>query len=622
MGSTKEARAQAEGRSRRAWRDLVVLARLLPQVSTAHTVLGVVLAVGSAALTIAFSFAAGAAVGDVADPDGGSATGTIAVVAGLFLVRQLFTLASGINSLRLVRHVNGMLRERVMAATLRPETVDVLRRPEALAVIERARELAPMGFTPGAAARALLTQLQEHAGSVCSLVALVAIGQWKVAVLMALARGFGLWQGFLLFWKNVSIAPADEQGTVRARYFRDLGIRAGVAKELRVFGLLDWTIERSRSHRMEMLRREWAGRRNPRQITAVAAASTVAMSGASLVLGLDLLDGRISVATLGTGLFLAGQAGAFNLSDDVLALAYGAAVVPAIVDLDAALPGEHEDTAHPTAHPTGRLPLPERSPRHTIEVRDVAYTYPGADRPVFEHLDLRIDAGTRLAVVGLNGAGKTTLVRLLCGLLEPDAGRILVDGVDLADVDPASWRRSTAALFQDFVRYHLSARDNVALGAPDADLDDARLDRLAHDVGVADFVAGLPDGWDTVLSPQFTGGVDLSGGQWQRLALARALRAVDGGARLLILDEPTANLDVRAEAQLYDRFLELTGSDRGDPLTTVVISHRFSTVRRADRIVVLESGAVAEDGTHDELLALDGRYASLLRLQADRFTDA
>ncbi|MFO7540617.1 MAG: ATP-binding cassette domain-containing protein, partial [Chloroflexota bacterium] len=182
--------------------------------------------------------------------------------------------------------------------------------------------------------------------------------------------------------------------------------------------------------------------------------------------------------------------------------------------------------------------------------------------------------------------------------------------------DPATWRSRVAVLFQDFVRYQLSARDNIAFGAVELAADPDRLRRAAAKADVLDLIESLPNGWDTILSPEYKDGVDLSGGQWQRIALARAFFAVEAGARVLILDEPTAALDVRAEAQLYDRFLELTQG-----LTTILISHRFSTVRRADRIIVLADGRIVEDGSHDDLMALNGRYAHMFNLQAARFTD-
>ena len=255
-----------------------------------------------------------------------------------------------------------------------------------------------------------------------------------------------------------------------------------------------------------------------------------------------------------------------------------------------------------------------QAPVRGIAFEKVSFAYPGSRRNVLRELDLEFPAGTATAIVGLNGAGKTTLVNLLTGLYDPAGGRITVDGAALEELDARSWQRRLAVIGQDYTRYELDAAANIGLGRPDRMDDSAAMGRAIEWAGATDVIAALPDGLATVLSSRYRGGADLSGGQWQRIALARALFAVQAGARVLILDEPTAQLDARAEVAFFDRFLELT---RG--LTTVVISHRFSTVRRADRIAVLDGGRITEQGSHEELMRAGGQYAELFELQARRF---
>jgi ATP-binding cassette subfamily B protein len=200
---------------------------------------------------------------------------------------------------------------------------------------------------------------------------------------------------------------------------------------------------------------------------------------------------------------------------------------------------------------------------------------------------------------------------------DPTAGRVRVDGIDLRDLDPRGWQRQVAVVYQDFTRYPLTVRENIALADLGGEIDTAALERAAEQAGARSVVDGLARGWDSLCSPEYDGGVDLSGGQWQRIALARALYSVARGARVLVFDEPTAQLDVRAEALFYDRFLELTAG-----VTTLIISHRFASVRRADRIAVLADGRVTELGRHDELLAAGGTYAHMFMIQASRFAAA
>jgi len=246
-------------------------------------------------------------------------------------------------------------------------------------------------------------------------------------------------------------------------------------------------------------------------------------------------------------------------------------------------------------------------PAREIRFRNVRFAYPEAAQPVLDHFDLTIPAGSSLAIVGQNGAGKTTLAKLLCRLYDPqeDAGAIEIDGVDLRQLEIDAWRARLTAVFQDFIRFELPLRENVApSGAPDDVIQSA----------LTEAGAGQLAGLDTILSRAYQGGTDLSGGQWQRIALARALCGVKMGAGVVLLDEPTAQLDVRGEAEIFERILAATRN-----VTTILISHRFSTVRHADRICVLEHGRVVELGSHDELMAAGGRYRTMFDLQASRF---
>jgi ATP-binding cassette subfamily B protein len=251
-----------------------------------------------------------------------------------------------------------------------------------------------------------------------------------------------------------------------------------------------------------------------------------------------------------------------------------------------------------------------------IRFEAVSFRYPHRSAPVFTNLDLTLPAGLCTAIVGLNGAGKTTLVKLLTRLALPDSGRISVGGRSIDEIPTAQWRQSLAVIFQDYLRYEDSAADNIALGAVEFADDQPGIRAAAAAAGILGKLDELPLGLDTPLTGQLRHGVDLSGGQWQRVAIARALFAVRHGATVMVLDEPTASLDVRAEARFFDEIIAATAG-----ITTILISHRFATVRRADHIVVLADGQVTEQGSHEELLRARGRYARLFELQASRFAD-
>jgi ATP-binding cassette subfamily B protein len=254
-------------------------------------------------------------------------------------------------------------------------------------------------------------------------------------------------------------------------------------------------------------------------------------------------------------------------------------------------------------------PRPFPSPvRQGFTFEDAGFRYPGAERWAVRHLNFTLQVGEVLALVGENGAGKTTLVKLLARLYDPDEGRILLDGHDLKEYDIKALRGNISVIFQDFVRYHLTAAENIAVGRIEARADRARIVAAAERSLADEVIRTLPDGYEQILGKRFRSGVELSGGEWQKVAIARAYMR---DAQLLILDEPTASLDARSEFEVFQRFKELS-----EGKTAVLISHRFSSVRMADRILVLADGTVEAAGTHEELMAERGRYAELFELQA------
>jgi ATP-binding cassette subfamily B protein len=420
-----------------------------------------------------------------------------------------------------------------------------------------------------------------------------------------------------------------------AEYAYRLAVDPPAAKEVRIFGLPDWVLERFITSRLRLHQLQYQATRMRER--SVLASLIVVLAANGLVLWL-LASAALS-HRLGLGGLIAYASAAVGTSMIAFgglnwALDGAAAPVAAVGRLNSAM--AKAGTVEPGHRPADGMPARE------IRFRDVTFAYPAAPgRQVLRGLNLEIPAGTSLAIVGQNGAGKTTLAKLLCRLYDPQAGAIEVDGVDLKELDLQSWRRRVTAVFQDFVRFELTLRENVTpretvgraglelSGVPDARVvdgagldgaavDGAGLDGAALDTVVsAALAAAGADGLaalGTVLAKGYTGGTELSGGQWQRVALARALSAVRLGAGLVLLDEPTAQLDVRGEAEIFARILAATRS-----CTTVLISHRFSTVRHVDRIAVVENGAVAELGSHDELMALRGRYWTMFTLQAQRF---
>jgi ATP-binding cassette subfamily B protein len=261
--------------------------------------------------------------------------------------------------------------------------------------------------------------------------------------------------------------------------------------------------------------------------------------------------------------------------------------------------------------PSSPAPMPEPF-RGEIRFDHVSFAYPEAKENALSDLSFTVSPGETLAIVGRNGAGKTTLFKLICRLYDPIEGRILIDGLDIRDYDPEALRSQIGAMFQDYVTYQATAAENIGLGNLSHVSDREAIERAGREGGADSLISTLPAGYDTALGKWFDSGVNLSGGEWQKVALARAFMR---DARILLLDEPTSALDAQAEYELFERLRSLT---RGK--TAVYISHRFSTVRRADRILFLEHGRLVEQGTHEQLMRLNGRYARLFRLQASAYT--
>jgi ATP-binding cassette subfamily B protein len=581
----------------------------------------------STLLPLVATLAGGALVGAVpgavrdglASPSGHQALLALAVLAGSSAASGAAWPVRTALATALAQRLELHLEERVMRAVARPTGIAHLEDEAVLDRIALAQEVGTAGDRPGRALVALTNLAPKWLQSLLYAVVLAQFSWWLSGA-VALA-----WYGAAYLERRATVRASRvviERARLlrRSNYVRDLVLTPAAAKEVRLFGLTPWLVERFRAAWLLAMVDVWRARRlttGPLLLAVLLLTVVLAVAGA--ILGGAALRGEIDLGALTVYLAAAlGMGTFFGLVPDDRALLYGAAAVPAVIELegltsDGPPPPAARDSATPAGLARPATPA-EGLPRHLIRFQGVRFRYPRGGAAVFDGLDLDIPAGRSLAVVGANGAGKTTLVKLLCRLYEPAEGCITVDGVDLRQFEARSWQRQIAAIFQDFVRYHLPLRDNIAFGAPAAAHDFQRLAEAADRAGVSELVSALPHGWETVLSREFSGGADLSGGQWQRVALGRALFAVAAGARVLMLDEPTAHLDVRAEAALYDRFLELT---RG--LTTVLISHRFSTVRRADRICVLEQGRVVEQGTHHELLAAAGRYAHMFTLQAQRF---
>jgi ABC-type multidrug transport system fused ATPase/permease subunit len=586
-------------RQRQEWQFFVSLHRADRLLATAwwmvvvlHGILPALFAIATGVLVAAVQRAPDAASGP-------SLAMPLALVGITFVLVQILTPLQTAVSHNLGDRVAAFLYDRLTAACVRPAGMTHLEDPALTADLTVARDFdlgmtgPPLSYSMDFIAGGLVGTI----GGLAAAVVLFGFAWWAPLVLAGawLSTHWLLRESAVWFDRNT---PEVRSAQRDADYAYRLAVDPPASKELRLFGLVGWTIERFVARRTRLHRLQFEATRLRERPLAWC-----------LVL---VATGNVAVLW---ALSSAAVAGAVTLAETVV---YAQCIVGtsliAFGGLNWALDGAAAPVAavsrlEPAMSAAGALAPGRRSaaslPAREIRFRNVRFAYPGGAL-VLDGFDLTIPAGSSLAIVGQNGAGKTTLAKLLCRLYDPQSGAIEVDGIDMRDLDLDQWRSRLTAVFQDFIRLERPLRDNVSPGgAPD------EVVREALTAAGAEHLATL----DTILARGYEGGTELSGGQWQRVALARALCAVRMGAGLVLLDEPTAQLDVRGEAEIFERILAATRQ-----CTTILISHRFSTVRHADRICVLEHGKVVELGTHDELMALGGRYRTMFDLQAQRFS--
>jgi len=529
---------------------------------------------------------------------GDSLVNPLAIVGIDFVLLQVLTPIQTAVSHNLGDRTAAYLYDRLASGCVRPPGMGHLEDPALIGDMTVARDFdlgmtgPPLSYSMDFIAGGLVGMV----GGLAAAVVLFGFSWWAPPLLAGawLATHWLLRESAVWHDRNTDAVRSAQRD---ADYAYRLAVDPPASKELRLFGLVRWTIERFVARRTYLHKLQYeATRLRERPLVW----SLLIVTAANVIVGWTLVsaaaDGRIALGEIVTYAQCAVATSMIAFGGLNWALDGASAPVAAVRRLLPAMASAGRLTS-------GRRPA-SGLPVRQIRFRDVTFAYPGG-APVLDGFDLTIPAGTSLAIVGQNGAGKTTLAKLLCRLYDPQSGAIEIDGIDVRELDLTEWRTRLAAVFQDFTRFELSLRDNVTpAGAPDdvvyGALEAAGAARLAR--------------LDTVLSRGYEGGTDLSGGQWQRVALARALSAVKEGAGVVLLDEPTAQLDVRGEAEIFERILAATRH-----CTTILISHRFSTVRHVDRICVLEKGKVVEFGTHAELMALNGRYRTMFDLQAQRF---
>ncbi len=451
---------------------------------------------------------------------------------------------------------------------------------------------------------ALGALLQQIVAAVTLSLSILYFSPWLLILLVAavvpafLGESHFAFAGYSL---NISQTPVRRQ----LDYLRMLGASKESAKELKLFGLSDFVIGEYKQRADDLYeqnvalarRRLWAG-------SLLGIVSTSGYYGAYAYVIYRTVTGDLSWGTLQflTGAIAGASTNIQTIFSTVSSVADQALFLTDLVEFFRVGPkiGSKPDA----------IPAP-RPIRDGFVFEKVSFSYPGSTRRVLDNLDFRISTGERIALIGENGQGKTTIVKLLTRLYDPTEGRILLDGVDLREYSIEDLNREMGVIFQDFVRYEMTARQNIAVGRIELAAHNGDIEHAAERSMADSVIRRLTNGYEQMLGRRFEGGTDLSGGEWQKIALARAYLR---DAQLLILDEPTAALDARSEYEVFQRFAELTAGKMA-----LLISHRFSTVRMADRIVVLENGRIAEEGSHSQLMALGRQYAQMFELQASSY---
>lgn len=586
--------------------------RRAPVLTTATALLALMAGAAPVGVTIGIGQLVGAVTDGIGDGLSSAAAARcfqwIAVVVVLFFVGHLFESLRTACGRALGRRVTDLLEERIMLTVAGPATIRHLEEPEYLARLAKAGGGAPIPMPAGEAVFGLSTRASLWVTTIGSA-ALLAWVNWALGLFVLVA--FALIHSRLVTnFRTAVIENVSQTAKLRrTSYLRTLPMAPAAAREMRIFGLSDFFREAYYAEWRHNMAEVWQRRRKHDLFVIVVVVVTgLTVASVFFFLASQVATGRSMMSDLATGgLAIRALLQVLRADDDDLRIGFGTTAARESLSFD-------PDGTTATAITTERPEAPAHPELATITCEGLSFRY-GRGRDVLHGIDLEVPSGQSLAIVGLNGAGKTTLARVLAGLDEPSAGMLHAGAQPIDDDDERRrWQRQVVGVFQDFGRYELTVRENITFGSLDNAEDEDGIRTVARQAGLVPFIESLPETWDTVMSSGYAGGVDASGGEWQRIAIARALFGLRHGARLLVMDEPAANLDARAEANLYDTFHELTAG-----ATTIAISHRFATVRKAERVVVLEHGRIIEDGSHEELIAAGGRYDELFRLQAKRF---